>query len=79
MQDLYSSQIGVEAEIGYRRRLTVSLRSSQPAGRRPHPSLRAILAAYLAHLALHIDGRSLSTVAARHTHQPSITRYAGPA
>ena len=67
MQDLHSSQIGLEAELEYRRRLLTSLRRESPAEPHPRPSLRAAVAAGLAHLALHLDGRSIGTVAAEHT------------
>jgi hypothetical protein len=71
MQDLYSNQITLEAELEYRRRHLASLRRSVPVHSAPRRRLRGVLAELLAHLALHLDGRSISTVSARHADHPS--------
>jgi len=76
MQDLYTSEIGIAAELEYRRRHFTSLHRSSPLEPTPRKSLRATLAEALAHLALHLDGRSIGAVAASHTHHPSpITHH----
>lgn len=74
MLDLHSSQIAFDAEISYRRRLAVSLRHTPQARSAPRMSLRASFAEALAHIALHLDMRSIDTVAARHHPSPG-TRY----
>jgi hypothetical protein len=66
MYDPYSSEIVVQAEIEHRRRLLTSLRGASPLSRQPRLSLRAALAEALAHLALHLDGRSVGTVVEHH-------------
>ena len=67
MQDLHSSQIGLEAELEYRRRLLASLRRASPVVPQPRTRLRGRLAEILAHLALHLDGSAIGEVEAQHT------------
>ena len=67
MQDLYTSEIGIEAQIEYRRRQLSTLRRSSPLDRAPRKTLRVTIAEALAHLALHLDGRAIGTVSALHT------------
>ena len=67
MQDLYTSEIGIDAEIEYRRRQLSTLRRSSPLERAPRKTLRVTLAEALAHIALHLDSRSIGAVSAQHT------------
>lgn len=67
MQDPYTSEIGIEAEIDYRRRHMSTLRRSSPLARSPRKPLRVTIAEALAHVALHLDGRAIGTVSAQHT------------
>ena len=70
MQDLYTSEIGVHAELEYRRRQLATLRRSSPLAVEPRKSFRVAVAEILAHVALHLDGRAVGSVAAQHA-QPS--------
>ena len=67
MQDLYTSEIGIEAELEYRRRQSAILRRSSPVDLPPRKPLRVTLAEALAHLALHLDSRAIGAVSAQHT------------
>ena len=65
MMDLHSSPFLAEAQLAERRREAAEIRRS--AGVRPeHPQLRTVLADLLAHLAFHLDRRSVGVVVARH-------------
>jgi hypothetical protein len=67
MHDPHSSEIVVQAEIQYRRRLLTSLRRASPVLEpQARLGLRAVVAEALAHLALHLDGRSIGAVAEHH-------------
>jgi hypothetical protein len=66
MQDFYTSQTLAEAELDYRRRLLTSLRREAPIEPPRRATLRATVAEAFAHLALHLDGRSIGSVAAQH-------------
>jgi len=67
MQDLYTTDLGIKAELDYRRRHLATLRRSSPVDLPPRKSLRVSVAEALAHLALHLDGLSIGSVAAQHT------------
>lgn len=67
MQDLYASEIGIEAELDYRHRQLSTFRRSSPVDPPPRKTLRVTIAEALAHLALHLDGRAIGKVAAQHT------------
>ena len=67
MHDLYASEIGIEAELDYRRCQSATLRISSPLDLPPRRAVRATIAEALAHLALHLDGRAIGTVSAQHT------------
>ena len=67
MHDLYTSEIGIAAELEYRRRQSATLRRSSPVDPLPRKTLRVTLAEAFAHLALHLDDRSISAVSAQHS------------
>jgi hypothetical protein len=66
MNDLYTSEIGIAAELDYRRRQSAALRRSSPVLPTRKP-LRVTIAEALAHLALHLDSRSIGAVSAQHS------------
>jgi hypothetical protein len=74
MQDLYATEIGIEAELEYRRRQFSTLRRSslEPP---PRKTFRVIVAEALAHLALHLDGSAIGSVTDRHTPHPSAITH----
>ena len=67
MQDLYTTELGINAELEYRRRHLAALLRSSPLEPLPRKGFRVSLAEILAHLALHRDGRAIGTVSAQHT------------
>ena len=71
MIDMNSSELLLEAQLADRRRELIATRRSYPAPARRFPDLRAALAGALAHLAFHIDRRSVGAVAARRPHVAS--------
>ena len=70
MQGLYASDIGIHAEIEYRRRQIIALGRPSRLAVAPRRSFRVTLAEILAHVALHLDGRAAGSVAEQHA-QPS--------
>ena len=66
MQGFPLTQIRAQAEIEYRRRLISTLGRHVSLERSPRTSLRVILAEALAHMALHLDGRSIRSIAPQH-------------
>lgn len=67
MLELNSSPLLWEAQIAERHREIAALRSPRPRDTRS-PGLRTAMANLLAHIALHLDGRAVGSVAARHPH-----------
>jgi hypothetical protein len=70
MQDLYTTELGINAELEYRRRRLAALLRSSPLAPMPRKGFRVSVAEILAHLALHLGGRAIGEVAAQHT-QPA--------
>jgi hypothetical protein len=67
MLELNSSPLLWEAQIAERRREIAALRVHRARDRSPS-SMRTAVANLLAHIALHLDGRAVGSVAARHPH-----------
>ena len=67
MQDPYTSEIGIEAELEYRRRQSATLQRASPVDLPPRKTFRVTIAEGFAHLALHLDSRSIGTVSAQHS------------
>jgi len=66
MLDLDSSPLLWEAQLAERRREIASLEAAATPRIRRHLHFRTALADLLAHIALHIDGRAVGSVVARH-------------
>lgn len=66
MLDLNSSPLLWEAQLAERRRELAALRATTAPRVRRHLHFRTALADLLAHIALHIDGRAVGSVVARH-------------
>jgi hypothetical protein len=66
MLDLHSSPLLLEAHLAQRRREVAAFRPGAGLHGRSHPHFRTALADLLAHLAFHLDRRSVGVVVSRH-------------
>ncbi len=66
MLDLNSSPLLWEAQLAERHREIAALSASARVRVTRRSGLRTVLANLLAHLALHLDGRAVGSVVARH-------------
>jgi len=70
MLDLNSSPLLWEAQLAERHREVVALSASARVRVTRQSGLRIVLADLLTHLALHLDGRAVGSVVARHANPP---------
>ncbi len=66
MLDLNSSPLLWEAQLAERQREVAQLAARARVPVTPPSGVRTVLANLLAHLALHLDGRAVGSVVARH-------------